>query len=277
MKPAARRRHPWQQRRRVFFWTVAMLLVVAGWEVAMLAGSSTGAAVLEEVRPAAIAISAGLGLVVTDVEVEGRETTGAAAIMAALGAGRGTPILAISPSEAKQRLEALPWVRKAVIERRLPGTLYIRLVERRPFAIWQHGGRHELIDRDGTVIPVDDLGQYAGLPVVVGDDAARHAGALLDMLASQPVLAARVGAAVRVGERRWNLRIDGAIDVLLPETNAAAAWAELARLEETSGLLKRDVRAVDMRLPDRLVVRVNTPPANEAAPAKKGHPPGKNT
>jgi len=73
--------------------------------------------------------------------------------MAALDAARGTPILAVKPSRAKEQLESLPWVRSATIERRLPGTLFVRLVERRPLAVWQHGGTQELIDREGTVIP----------------------------------------------------------------------------------------------------------------------------
>ena len=49
------------------------------------------------------------------------------------------------------------------------------------------------------------------------------------MLATEPELAARVSAAIRVGDRRWNLRIDNAIDVLLPAEPPAAAWAQLAR------------------------------------------------
>jgi cell division protein FtsQ len=197
--------------------------------------------------------------------------------MAALGARRGTPILAVSPSRAKQQLERLPWVRSAAIERRLPGTLYVRLVERHPLAVWQHGGRQELIDRQGEVIPVKQLGRFSRLPTVVGDDAAGHAAALIDMLAQQPELAARVTAAVRVDERRWNLRVDNAIDVLLPEEDPAAAWTRLAALEHSDSLLKRDIRTVDMRLPDRLVVRVNSPPPAETAPGKKAHPPGKST
>jgi cell division protein FtsQ len=197
--------------------------------------------------------------------------------MAALGAERGTPILAVSPSRSKQQLESLPWVRSAAIERRLPGTLYVRLVERRPLAVWQHGGKHELIDRQGEVIAVKDLGRFARLPTVVGNDAAKHAAALLDMLAHEPELAARVTAAVRVDDRRWNLRIDNVIDVLLPEEEAAAAWSRLAALERSDSLLKRDIRTVDMRLPDRLVLRVNGAPPGEAAPAKKTRPPGKST
>src|SRR5207237_8884513 len=175
--------------------------------------------------------SAACGLVVADIDVEGRETTEAATIMAALGAARGTPILAVSPSRAKAQLESLPWVRSATIERRLPGTLFVRLIERRPLAVWQHGGIQQLIDRDGTGIRVWDLSRSVHLPTVVGDDAATNAAALIDTLASEPELAMRVTAAVRVGGRRWNLRVDDVIDVLLPEESAAAAWSRLAELE----------------------------------------------
>ena len=81
--------------------------------------------------------TARLGLVVTDVKVEGRETTDRETILAALGAGPGTPILAMSPGRAKEHLESLPWVRSAVVERRLPDTLYVRLVERKPLTAWE--------------------------------------------------------------------------------------------------------------------------------------------
>ena len=96
------------------------------------------------------------------------------------------------------------------------------------------------------------------------------------MLASEPDLASRVTAAIRVGDRRWNLRIDNAIDVLLPGRRAGSAWAQLARLERSSAILKRDVQTVDVRLPDRLVLRVN-PEAPKEAPPKKGRLPAKNT
>jgi cell division protein FtsQ len=224
-----------------------------------------------------IAVSAALGLVVTDIRVEGRETTDTTTIMRALAAERGTPMLAVSPERAKRQLESLPWIRSAAIERRLPHTLFVRLVERRPLAVWQHGGKQELIDRDGEVIAVKDLAPFARLPSVVGDDAAAHAAKLLDALTTEPELAARVTAAIRVDDRRWNLRIDSAIEVLLPEQNAAAAWTRLAELERSSKLLKREVQTVDMRLPDRLVLHVHAAPASETTPAKKPHSPGKNT
>jgi len=254
------------------------LVIAAGWYgVSVASRMPAVAAALADAADRLVAVTAAFGLVVADIEVEGRETTDAATIMAALDAPRGTPILAVKPSRAKEQLESLPWVRSATIERRLPGTLFVRLVERRPLAVWQHGGTQELIDREGTVIPVSDLSRFARLPTVVGENAAPHAAELIDMLGGEPELALRVTAAVRVSDRRWNLRVDDAIDVLLPEDDAAGAWSRLARLEQTSSLLKRDVQTVDLRLPDRLVLRVTGGSGHEAAPVKKPRPAGKPT
>ena len=274
--PPRRRRSLLPRLRRTLLPAFVVLLVVAGYAGVILTRSPEGRVWLADAGDRALAVSAALGLVVDEINVEGRETTDAATIMAALAADRGTPILAVSPSRAKQQLESLPWVRSATIERRLPGTLIVRLSERHPLAVWQHDGKLDLIDKQGEVIAVKDLGRFAKLPTVVGERAAGHAAALLEMLGREPELAARVSAAVRVDNRRWNVRIDKAIDVLLPEDDLEGAWARLAALERQSSVLKRDVQTVDMRLPDRLVLRTITPAPKEAAPGKQ-RPPGKST
>src|SRR5947207_11711423 len=277
-KPPAlprRRRHLPRRIRRGALWLPLAVAVAGSYGAILASRMPAGQAALAQATERFIAATGALGLVVSEIEVQGRETTDIGTVMAALSAARGTPILGVSPSRAKEQLETLPWVRSATIERRLPGTLFVRLAERRPLAVWQHSGIQQLIDREGTVIPVEDLSRFAHLPTVVGDDAATNAAALIDTLASEPELAARVTAAVRVGGRRWNLRVDDVIDVLLPEESAAAAWSRLAELERANALLKRDVQTVDLRLPDRLVLRINAAPPREPAPAKKPHSSGK--
>jgi len=274
-----RRRSRWADPVHRLAWWIGVPVFVVGavYGAAELSRLPFGQSVLHDASGRLLEATAALGLRVADIRVEGRATTDRETILAALGARPGTPILAVDPARAKEQLERLPWVRSAVIERRLPDTLYVRLVEREPLALWQHGGRIELIDRTGAVIPVTRLDRFARLPMVVGEDAASHAAELLAMLASEAELAARVTAAVRVGGRRWNLRIDNAIEVLLPADGPAAAWADLARLERSSAVLKRDVQAIDMRLPDRLVVRLTPEAPKESPPAKKGRPTAKNT
>jgi cell division protein FtsQ len=276
--PRRRQRAAWDTLFRVGPAIGAPMLIVGGVFGAMqLNGSPLEQWLVQCAVNIMVQSSGSLGLTVADITVEGRETTDRETILAALAAGPGTPILGISPIRAKAQLEGLPWVRTAVIERHLPGTIYVRLAERKPLALWQHSGKIQLIDREGAVIRVARLDRFAKLPMVVGEDAAGHAAKLFDMLASDPDLAMRVTAAIRVGDRRWNLRIDNAIDVLLPADETAYAWSELARLERSSAILKRDVQTIDLRLRDRLVLRVSSEPSKEPAISKKARPPAKNT
>ena len=55
----------------------------------------------------------------------------------------------------------------------------------------------------------------------------------------------------------------------LPEEDAASAWSKLAALERENKLLSRDVTAVDLRLPDRLIVRVGNENTPAPTPAKE--------
>ena len=234
-----------------------------------------GAVVVRGAQPGMLAATlrdrlAGMtSLTVDDVVVEGRTMTPPGQLRAALGVSIGDRLLGFSLDDARARIERLTWVQNATVERRLPGTVVVTLIERRPFAVWQSGGRFQLIDRAGQVVaeqdPVKDAAAFSVLPLVVGPGAPEAAATLLDQLASLPLLRSRVVAAIRVGERRWNLRLTTGADVLLPEGNELPAMTRLLELHATQALLDRPVQTLDMRGGDRLVIRPG--PANP--PAKK--------
>ncbi len=225
---------------------------------------------LERVELAVLAATADAGLELSDVLVEGRGRTARQLVLETLGVVRGQPILAFDPHAAKARLERLPWVRSATVERRLPKAIHVRLIERQPLALWQHQGRISVIDQDGEVISGVEPKAFTRLPLVVGEGAPDHTLDLLAMLNREPELRTRVSAAVRVRGRRWNLRLDDSIDVRLPEQDPGAAWAELARAQRTHGVLGRDVAVIDLRLPDRLVVRTTSEAVPKRAPGRGG-------
>lgn len=199
-----------------------------------------------------------LGLRVEEVLLEGRIHASLEQIRKAVGLRRGDPILGFDPEAVRARLTSMAWIRVATVERLLPDTVRVRINERRPIALWQHKRHLRLIDPDGAVITDRALGRFAKLLIVVGDDAPKHASTLIALLAQEPGLAVRVSAAVRVGKRRWNLQFKGGIRVRLPETDPHLAWRRLAELDARHRLLQRDVRVIDLRLPDRLIVRPGT-------------------
>jgi cell division protein FtsQ len=257
--------------------SVALLLGSAGyvWRVGVPAPIAEA---FEDARASALTASAAAGLRVQEIFIEGRVETPGQHVLGVLNVKRGTPMLGFSPAMAKAELEQLPWVKEASVERRLPDTILVRIVERRPLALWQRDRQLAVIDHDGTEIPGADPAQFAGLPLVVGDDAPAHANQLLALMALEPDLEKRVVAAIRVGARRWNLQMDvgdGAkVNVQLPEINAGAAWARLAELERANRLLDRNVSVIDLRFPDRLIVRAvrETPPPAPPRGARTNKP-----
>lgn len=207
------------------------------------------------------AATADVGFRIREVTVSGRSRTSFEEIAAALASGHGAPILAVDLERVKDRLESLPSVRVAAVERRLPGTLHLAIVEREPVAIWQDNGAHVLVDSDGHRIPGSIAG-FENLPLVVGDGAGARAAELLAMLQSEPEMAARVRAAVRVGNRRWNLKLDDAVtglEVRLPEMQPEEAWHRLAQLDREQAVTRREVSMIDLRVPDRLVLKTERP------------------
>lgn len=203
-----------------------------------------------------VAANRSAGLVVQDVLVEGRVETSRSRMLAALDLRRGDLILDFDVDGARKRLENMGWIATARVERHLPDTIRVKIVERIPVAVWQKKGKFLLVDASGAVIGADGVERFRHLKIVVGKDAPQHAQALIAMLQEHPKLMARVKAAVRSGGRRWNLRMDNGIDVRLPETDAFAAWDRLAKYESQHKLLGRDIGSIDLRLPDRVVVKV---------------------
>lgn len=195
------------------------------------------------------------GFVVQDVTVAGRHRTDRDALIAALGAAQGMPILDLSPAQAQQRIEALPWVAEARVARLLPDTLHIVLIERDPFAIWQQNNQLSLIDREGVAISGVDIGPYAALPIIAGEGAPEHAAEILDLLRAEPTLGKKVDAAVRVGDRRWNVRLTNGVTVALPEVNPGRAWAFLSDLQQDQNLLAREIDMIDLRQDRRITIK----------------------
>ncbi len=204
------------------------------------------------------------GLRVRDIEIEGRANTPEPLLLAALGINKGDPMLGFSLEQARQRIETLSWIEHATVERRLPDTIVVNIQERRPFAIWQNDGKFVLIDRSGQIVAHQDVASFRGLPLVVGPGAPPSAATLLDALTARPGLQQHVVAAVRVGERRWNLRLNNGADVMLPEGHEIVALDRLMQLQQDHDLFDRPLVAIDMRLPDRLVLRPR--PSDTPAP-----------
>ena len=172
--------------------------------------------------------------------------------------------------KVRARLMAHGWVEDARVSRRLPDTLVVDIVERKPAAIWQNNRKLSLIDSKGVVLERVNPDSMPDLPLMIGHKANREAVALNTLLAKVPSLKSKLQAATWVGDRRWDLQFSSGEVLALPEGEEAAgsALTRFARIDGVERLLGRGFARFDMRDPAKMVVRMNRTPKPEATPAK---------
>lgn len=201
------------------------------------------------------------GFELSQLSVNGAERTAYNDVLAVLDIDDGVPILSIDLVLIKERIETLPWVKQVKVSRIFPGEIKVSIVEREPFALWQQDGNVQLIDPNGVVITGRGLKEFEALPLVVGKKASVNIETLFSKLETAGELSNRVKTAVFVGERRWDIIFDNGIRVKLPEEflseyNGDTAWDKFVRLEAEHNFLAREISVLDMRVPDRVIVRV---------------------
>jgi cell division protein FtsQ len=197
------------------------------------------------------------GWEVRHVELTGAREQDRLAIYGAVLNGPTNAMLATDLDDVRARLTALPWVADASVQRRLPDTLVIEVIERKPVALWQHHRHLYAVDLTGKVLTDQRLERWNDLPLLVGAGANRHVKDALTLLAAT-ALGREVDAAVFVGGRRWDLRFRSGETLALPDQpgQARAALARLARLDGQGPdrLLGGRFTRFDMRLPGRMIV-----------------------
>lgn len=230
-----------------------------------LYGAYVGGHVPDLVRSAA----ASTGFAVSQLRITGNRDTSEIDIIGAIGLDGYTSLVGLGAASARERVETLPWVQSATVRKVYPGTIEVNVEERVPFAVWQNDGALVVIERSG--VPIAPFGgtRHARLPLIVGKGAPELAPQFLAKVQAHPTLAGRVTGFMRVGERRWDMRMDNRITVRLPEKGEEAALAELARLDAENGLLGADILEIDMRLSDRIAVRLSPEAAEQRAETVK--------
>ena len=214
-------------------------------------------AIFSAIKDAADAGANAMGMRIATVSLSGQRQVSREEIFAAAGVTDHSSLLFLDVADARAKLEAIPWIAEATVRKLYPDRLQITVTEREPFALWQQQGKVKVIAADGTVLSEKVEPRLASLSFVVGNGAAARARDFLAVLDKYPSIRDSVRASIYVAERRWNLKLKNGVDVRLPETNLEGALATLARLDREKNLLSRDITAVDLRLADRLTVRLS--------------------
>lgn len=211
-----------------------------------------------------------MGLALQNVYVEGRGKTSQQEILDALNLQRGDYIFKGDLQECYDKIKKLKWVRSVMIERRLPSTLYIRLVEKKPMAFWQHQQKFYLVDTLGNVIGESPRQEYPNFLVVTGESAPKALPQLMETLNQFPSVRDQTSGAIYVGQRRWDLLLTHGKRIKLPEIGVDKSCQWLVKLIEDKRLDNPAIQEVDLRNTDRVYFYLKD------SPKQKGHNEEKN-
>lgn len=193
------------------------------------------------------------GFGISEIHITGNRRTPYKQVLEVLGMQPGQSIFSADLFGARNRLAHLDWIESAQVHRRYPDAIFVTLVEKRPFALWQTppNARGEapiaLVERNGDVITTRDIEKFSRLPKLVGAGAPQAAAELVDAVKSHRAISARTAAFARISERRWNLILDDGVIVKLPEAGWDKQLAALEKLIIDKGILERDVVEIDLR------------------------------
>lgn len=201
---------------------------------------------------------AAMGLGIGEITLSGHRLATDDAIYKALQFDGSHSILTFDVNAARARIEAVPWVARAVIERRLPDTLAIRVSERVPTAVLVEGDGAMLVDRTGRTLAPIAANAAPELLRISGKGAPQAVATLLDALEPYAGIRARVVMARRVGERRWTLELAGGPAVLLPEGRDGEGLRRLDWYLRNNTERREPIASIDLRRDGVVTVRNST-------------------
>jgi cell division septal protein FtsQ len=173
------------------------------------------------------------------------------AIAAQVGIAPGTRTYSVNLDEVGARIAAIPDVRASAVRRLPNGNLAIRVKLHRAVALWTDGLDFYPLSADGTVVrrpigarPENTVVFRGPLPADISEIAktARGLAPLTDYLEW-------------IEDRRWNIRTNGGVTVMLPEANANAAVSALMIMDKNHGILSKKISVLDMRDSARILVQ----------------------
>lgn len=191
------------------------------------------------------------GFTCTTIRVEGLKYANIEDIKNMIPLKVGHSIFSESPENVREIIEKNSWIRTAVVRRKLPDTLIVRVVEYQPVAYWQMNSKLFLIDNNGVIIEGERHQNLTHLPVITGEKAAEKFPLLMKELADFPDIYNRMTGAVFISKRRWDIILDAKLKVKLPEQGIQQAMRYLTNLEGDHALASKDISSVDLRIPDR--------------------------
>lgn len=201
-----------------------------------------------------------LGFKTDKILIEGRNITDEENLLTLLSPYKGLSTFTLPLKQIREDIETkIPWIERVIVQRKLPDTLHITLIEVTPLARWQHDNKNYVIAREKT-IAVKSLAPFESYPLLLGKGANIHATDLFEDLINYPDILSEIEKIERIENRRWDLISKTGVTIMLPAQENENALQKLHDSIKQDDILNKRIAKLDLRFSDRIIVKPTKKP-----------------
>ena len=150
------------------------------------------------------------------------------------------------------------WVEEIYVERILPDTIKIKVLEKKPIAIWQNHKGNKLITINGDVISHANVNKFTNsFPIIKGEKSKENISSILKILETNKNFAKNIWSLTFINQRRWDLHFNQGLIVRLPSQDVIKAWQKIIKLQTNYNILNLKLTEIDLRNPEQILGKIN--------------------
>lgn len=200
--------------------------------------------------------SAKLGFTIQEVTVESSNSYCPAIKPDVFDSYKSESIFLIPIEKIQSYLESIDCVASANISRQLPSRIEIKVKNKEPIAIWQYQKNFFFINEDNSLMKIRNSKNLMDFIIVTGENAFKHTKNLINIISVDKDMFDKVDAAMRVGNRRWDIKLVGGLIIKLPEKNPELAWDKFLEIKDSNQIRqKKRIKVVDLRIKDKIYIK----------------------
>lgn len=198
------------------------------------------------------------GFTINNIQILGIKNIPKETIIKIVNNENKSNILNVNLLNIYNNLKKNDWVEELYIERVLPNTIKISIIEKEAIGIWQYEMSNKLITKNGEIISTANINKFKiDLPIIHGNDANKNANSILKILETNKVLTKNIWSLDYINNRRWNLHFKQGIIVLLPSEGVLRAWNEIIKLQKNYDVLNLGLTELDLRNPNKILGKIS--------------------
>ncbi len=161
-------------------------------------------------------------------------------------------------SSVYNKIKQNSWVKEVSIERVLPNTIKIKILENQPIAIWQNKKNNKLITANGDIIFDGDVNDFKNdFPIIKGKKSKENISSILEILETNQNFYENIWSLTFINERRWDLHFNQGLVVRLPSKDIKKAWEKIIKLQKNYNVLNLKLTEIDLRNPKQILGKIN--------------------